>query len=159
MIAPVLPPRINVRSPLPFVLAAWLAVLVAGLFCFSGCASTPGDRTTIARVAVSYATYKVIENNPDHAPRIVAISQAVREVAGGETFNTVALLDTFIRSQIKWERLSAADTLLAHMLLDEIKRQLIAKVGDGALTSDKLLVVGEVAGWIEDAAKAATPVR
>lgn len=134
-----------------------LILLLAAVLGLSGCATTPQDRSTIARVAVTYATCKVIENNPDHGPRILVISQAVRQVAGGESFNTVALLDTFIRSQIKWERLSAADTLLAHVLLDEVKRQLTAKVGSGVLTSDKLLVVSEVAGWIEDAVRAAVP--
>ncbi len=126
---------------------------------FAGCAtSTNGTRTVspaVAQLGVTYATMKVIENNPAYGPRIVAIAQSVKAVAGGETVSTVALLDAYIRSQIDWSKItSPADRQVISLLLTEIKYQMEQRIGTGVLTSDKLIVVSQVARWIEDAAKA-----
>lgn len=138
---------------LPFIAA--LALL------FSGCATTAGqssDQTKLlAKVAVSYAVIKVADKHPEKAAKILAISHEVRAIAGGESFNTVDLLMAFVRANVDFSKLDPADRMLAGILLDTIGAQLKDRVGSGVLTPDKLLIVGEVAGWIEDAARLAAP--
>lgn len=142
-----------------------VSVLCSIVLLFSGCASTgtsgqmPEQGKIAARIAVTYATMKVIEKKPGYAGQIVAIAGLVRQVTSGDKVTTVALLDTFIRSQIDFSKLSPADAMVVSILLDEVKIQLEAKVGTGQFNSANLVVVSEVVGWIETAAKASTPVK
>lgn len=130
-------------------------------FLFPGCQSantsglSPDQTKLIAKVAVSYAVMKVADKHPEKAARIIVIAHEVRQVAGTDGFSTVDLLMTFIKAKVDLSKLSPADQMLAGILLDEISAQLKARVGTGVLTPDKLLVVGEVAGWVEDAARLA----
>jgi hypothetical protein len=139
-----------------------ILVLVAVLFAaasFSGCASTGGSQTQLlAKAAVQYAVFKVSEKSPEKAARILVISHSVREIAGKDGFNTVDLLVDAIRIRANVASLSPADQMLANLLIDAVGSELKARIGTGTLSTDKLLIVGEVAGWIEDAAKIAAPV-
>ena len=136
-----------------------LAVALSALLLFSGCATTDSGsgRQLVAKLAVTYATMKVIERNPGHAQRIIEISQTVKEAAGGGKAATVKLLVELIKAEIRWNTLSAADAMIVNLLVDEIGAQLTARIGDGQLDSVNLLVVAEVASWIEQAAKASAP--
>lgn len=138
---------------------AFTILFCAAMFYFTGCASTGNtdQMKLIERAAVSYAVIKVIDKHPEKAAKVLAISHAVRQVAGTDGFNTVDLLMAFVRSKADFSKLDPADQMLAGVLLDAVQAELKSRVGGGVLTSDKLLIVGEVAGWIEDAAKMVTP--
>lgn len=139
------------------ILLAAISLLFAGCATTDGTGVSPDQTKLLAKVAVSYAVIKVADKHPEKAAKILAISHEVRAIAGGEGFNTVDLLMTFVRAKVDLSKLDPADQMLAGILLDTIATQLKAKVGSGVLTSDKLLIVGEVAGWIEDAARIAAP--
>lgn len=117
----------------------------------------PEQGRIAAHIAVTYATMKVIEKNPGYAGQIVAIAGLVKQVTSGDKVTTVALLDTFVRSQIDFSKLSPADAMVVNILLDEVKVQLEAKIGTGQFTSANLVVVSEVVGWIQEAATASAP--
>lgn len=131
-------------------------------FSFVGCTTTGSNDAArnelIAQAAVVYATAKVVENNPAYGPRIAQIAGEVRSVAKGEAFGTVDILIQFVRAKIEWEKLSPADTAMVNLLLDAVRIELIARLGAVELPTDRMLVVEKVAGWIEQAAIAATPV-
>lgn len=137
------------------IITVALLALVGGLL-LAGC-STFTEHKAVTKLAVQYATIKVIEKNPDKAPRIVEIAQFVRTNAGSETAATVALLETAVRAQIDWTKLDPADTILVDTLIVTVRDELIARLGDGPLAGDQLLVVAEVAGWIQDAALLTAP--
>jgi len=129
---------------------------------FVGCGTTTNqqDQTKlIAKVAVSYVTMKIIERNPQYVARIIAITEAVKQASSGSSVSTVALLDTYIRAQIDWSKLPPADSMVIGILLDEVKVQLESRIGTGQLTGANLLIVSEIAGWIEDSAKLAQPTK
>lgn len=135
-----------------------ISLLLASLLLLSGCATTGGnvasqDKQPIAKIAVTYATMKVIENNPEYAARIIAIAEGVKLVTAGDTVNTVALLNAYIKAQVDWTKLSPADAMMIQMLLGEVGTQLEQRLGAGTFTGANVLVVSQVAGWIEDAAK------
>lgn len=140
--------------------ASLLLVFSLGLLCAPGCTTTAGGKSTlspvVAQIAVQYGVMKVVEKNPAYGPRIVQIAQSVKEAAKGNVSATVATIDALIRSQIHWEKLSPADTQLVELTLSAIEAELEARVGAGVLAPDKLLVVSQVAGWISDAATAAS---
>ncbi|BET67170.1 hypothetical protein ASA1KI_20880 [Opitutales bacterium ASA1] len=132
------------------------SVLCLAVFVLTGC-STVSERPAVAQLAVQYATLKVIENNPAHAARVAEIAAFVRESAGNQTAPSVALLETAVRAQIDWSRLDAADTLLVDSLVSLVAAELSARLGDGPLAPEHVLVVAQVAGWIERAAAIGAP--
>lgn len=141
----------------------WISVFVAfhALVILSlvnvRCTTTGQPSPVVAQIAVEYAVMKFCENNPSHAPRVAEIARNVKAAASGNVSATVATLDALVRSQIKWEKLTPADTQLVNLLLDAIEAELTARVGAGTLDPQKLLVVQQVAGWIETAASVTQP--
>jgi hypothetical protein len=128
-------------------------VLAASLL-LAGCQSTEVSDTkkVAARLAVTYATMKVIENNPAYGKRIVAIATEVEAAAGGDSASTVALLGELIKAKINWGSMSPADSMLVGILVDEVVAQLAERIGTGKLEGPQLLAIKEVAGWIKQAA-------
>lgn len=133
------------------------AILAISCVSFLASCSTVSERPILAQVAVQYATIKVLENNPEHAPRVVEIARFVRENAGNSTASSVALLEAAVRAQIKWEKLDPADTVLVDLLIVTVRDELTARLGDGPLSPEQALVVAQVAAWIESAALMAQP--
>lgn len=127
-----------------------LAVLLASLTLPS--CSTISEHPALAQLAVQYAVVKVLDNNPQHAPRVVEIATFLEENAGATQATTVLLLEQLVRAQINWDRLDAADKILVDALIVAVRQELVARLGDGPLTGDNVLVVKEVAGWIKNAA-------
>jgi predicted negative regulator of RcsB-dependent stress response len=123
---------------------------------FTSC-STISERPVLAQVAVQYATIKVLQNNPDRAPRVIEIAQFIRANAGNEQAATVALLEAAVRSQIDFSKLDPADAMLVDILIATVREELVARLGDGVLSPEHVLLVAEVAGWIESAALLSAP--
>lgn len=127
-----------------FIVPAILAVLL------SACSTTggqPSNATT--ELLVQYATLKVIANNPERAQRVVTIAQQALDQLSDPTASvTVALIENAVRSQIHWEKLDPADTLLANALISMVHDELVARVGDGLLPADKLVQVKAVLEWV-----------
>lgn len=150
----------SVLFPMKMKLVSIILALAFGLGAFVGCASTSADQQkVIAKLAVSFAVLKVADKSPEKAARIVAIAQEVKALAGSDGANTVDLLMSLVRAKVAAQKLDAADQLLAGALVDMVGTELKTRLGSGVLTSDKLLVVGEVAGWIVDAAAGVTVTK
>lgn len=128
--------------------------LVGAVFLTSGC-QTIKERPAVAQLAVQYATIKVVEKNPDRAARVIEIAAYIKANAGNSSAASVALLEVAVRKQIDFERLDAADTFLVDTLIGLVRDELVARLGDGPLSPENALIVAQVAGWIEDAAKMA----
>ena len=138
-------------------LIAIILALSIGTGAFTGCVTTgtgptPATQKAIAKLAVQYAVLKVANNNPEKAAKAAAIAVQVKALAGGQGANTVDLLIAIVRVEVGKLNLKAEDALLADALVDLVAQELEARLGSGVLTSEKLLIVGEVAGWIVDAA-------
>ena len=131
-----------------------IVLLAVTPMAFIGCASGTSSAQTqvVAKLAVQYAVIKVADKNPEKARRIVAIAKEVSALAGTENAGTVDLLVALIRSKVNFSKLDAADTLLVNALIDAIAVELKAKVGEGPLLPEKILVVKQVADWVVDAA-------
>lgn len=138
-----------------FTLSIVALALTVGAYAFlsSGCSSAnQADTKLIAQIAVQYGVGKVLENNPSYAQRVADIAGEVSKAAGGES-STVAAVMELARSKIDWTKLSPADRTLVNTLLLTIQSELTRRIQDGVLSPEKALLVQEVAGWIEAAAK------
>lgn len=129
-------------------------IVIAAVLSMTGCA-TFKDHETTTKLAVNYATMKYIEKAGDSASQ-VARAVRVRNVAtqllavAGSDSITIALLKTAAMSQLP-PGLTPADRALASALIDAAVDELLKKIGDGVLTSDAVLQVKTVIGWIVEA--------
>jgi C4-type Zn-finger protein len=127
------------------ILATFCALTLAGC-------TTTSIPPIAAQVAVQYATLRVLEDHPEYAPRILEITSSVRQAAAGDASATVAMIDSLIRSQINWSKLSPADAMVVNTLLLAIRSELEQRIGSGVLDSQAMLTIAQVATWIEQAA-------
>lgn len=156
--------RFRARKSIEVIPAARVLPLVVALGAGAMLLALPACQTVeqhpgLAQLAVQYATVKIAQNNPDHVPRIVAIAGQVRAAAGGDSANTVDMLVALARTKIDFAQLDPADRLLVDALLAEVGAQLRERLGPGLLGPEQLLVVAQVAGWIEAAALSVGPAR
>lgn len=137
--------------PYKYIIAALAAFALAYLaFGLSGCKTTKGDRDAIARIAVTYATLKVVDGDLERAAKIRQVATLARSAIEGDRAPTVAALIEIARKEIRWDKLDAADTVLVQLLLSEIERALLERLGEGELVEGGGLVVSKVLKWIED---------
>lgn len=131
-------------------------IATAAAFCFflTACQSIESSPVT-ARLAVSYATLKVIENtDAEHQQArreaIHKIATDAKSLLAGEAV-TLPLLEAAIRERIDFGKLSPADTFLANALLAAVIQELQNRVGLGTLAPAQVLVVNMVLDWVIEA--------
>jgi uncharacterized protein YceK len=135
-----------------------LVVLAVGL-ALSGCAALNQiPESTAAKLTVQQATLRVIDEDVERALRVQELTETVGYYVEQEKI-TVELIDTYLRSQIKWQELSLADGQLLVMLLDELRLRLDERIGDGLLDPDDKVVIATVLRWVYDAAALAVLMR
>ncbi len=118
----------------------------------TGCAWLEENETS-ARVLTTYATLKVIDEDPEKARRVEEIALEVLQLADSDPQTTIQRLVGEARSHIRWERLDAADSLLVNALLIELEVRLQERYGDGIIPEDARLTVRTLAGWVIEAAR------
>lgn len=129
-----------------------IILALAAMLVVSGCAMlTEGDSQ--ARLVTMYATLKVVDGDAGKATRVEEIATEVQEYASQETFLTVDLLIAAIRDRVPWHDLDAADELLVNALLDELRNELIRRLGSDVLPEDLRLAVENVTGWVISASR------
>lgn len=120
----------------------------------SGCALTTLQSNPSARLAVTYATLKVIEDGADpqqRAEKVLSIATEAREFIETDALN-LSQLEAALRARLADENLSPSDQLLADALILTVVAELEAKVGSGMLSPEQKLTVGTVLGWVITAA-------
>lgn len=119
-----------------------------------GCTVLENSPVT-ARLTVSYATLKVIENAPTEQQqarreRIHDIASDAKTIVSGEAV-TIALLEAAIRERIDTSKLSPADAFLANALIETVMQELLTRVGTGMLDQTQVIAVNTVLDWVIEA--------
>jgi hypothetical protein len=137
-------------SGLAFALV--FAIMLAGAVFSSGCKSS---ETVAARVAVSYATAKLIEKQTGveeraaQAREILAVLDKVEELAQSDS-TSIDALRAYVAQRL--DHLSPADRMLAGVLIDVAYEALKEKVGTGVIDPEKLVKIREVLAWVREGA-------
>lgn len=116
-------------------------------------------QTALAQIAVQRAVYEVIKDHPGRAERIVQIATQVEAVAGGEVAATPAILESVIRSQIKWTELAPPDVQMVDSLITLLRVELENQFAKITVDEQKLLVVKTVASWVRQTAQLYVPAK
>lgn len=138
----------------------YLLALLAVSLVFTGCSSTQLSTPTAkvaGKIAVQYATIKVLKNNPTKAQALLDIAKTVKAVAGTEGFDTVDALIALIKTKVDFSHYAPEDAFLANSLIDLIGIELKDAVGAGRIPTAKLPAIAEVASWVEEQARLSIP--
>lgn len=131
------------------------ATLAASLMLMGGCA-TLNENEGSAKLIVTYATLKVIEQGDtpaeqaERAQKIHKVASDAKTFLAGDSV-TIGLLQQAILDQIEPLELSPADAYLASALVQVVIAELQERVGAGVLDPDQLYQASTVLGWVIDA--------
>jgi len=137
-----------------------MAALLALTLC-AGC-SFVEERESQAELVTKYATLKVIKGDPARADRVEDVASEVLRFVDNSTPSTVEALISFVRAEIRWDKLDEADALLVEALLIEVKYQLKALVCDDEanlnecedfIPADLKITTQKIARWVVEAAQ------
>lgn len=128
------------------ILIALTSILVT-----SGCSQLPKGAQ---RVAVSYGTHRFIDQDSERAAAVIDHIDSIRSRTGYTRTLTLAELETWIRQEIRWDRLGPGEGELLSSLIAEVSASLQRRAREEQLLPDEVEVrVRTILGWIEDAAK------
>lgn len=134
-----------------------IALLVCVSVVMSGCAGVTRaveESPTTARLAVQYATMKVIEQSSHiTAADVLDHVERVRSIVTNDKPITLAALTNEVREGIRWDRLSPADAMLLDALLMEAEAQLWARIGEGLLSAEAKATISTLLDWIANSAR------
>ena len=131
--------------------------LAAAIFVYtviSGCTLTQDAR---AKLAVQYATLKLIESDDDPAAKAARIRLVAHEalyLTDRDDRVTAALIESAVRRTINWGALSLADRMAADALSTAIREEVEARVGSGDLDPEAVISVQTVLSWVIEASYA-----
>lgn len=134
--------------------------LIALAICLglAGCPLTKPDsaESQVAKIAVQYATAKFIAKAPEgqqstRAGKITAIVSDIEALAKGESV-TLEFLEEAIRRNIPRD-LAPEDLVAVNALTGLVLSELRARVTDGVLKPEQVVVVSAVASWIVETAE------
>lgn len=143
-----------VKAHLTAVITAFLtALLVIALVAGCGLNQWAQDNPRTARAVTTYATLKVVKGDPARADRVVEITENVMAYAEDVAHLTVDALIVAIRSEIRWNRLDMADTVMINELLELLREELTRYFGGVEIPPDMALTVNVLGEWVISAAQ------
>lgn len=135
------------------LMIAAIAAMLTGCGALQSATQWAQDNELAAELITSQATLRVIDDDVVRANRVLEIASDLRERVDGARPPSIAQLVGYVESEIRWDRLSAADEDLLRMLLARAESDLTERFGDGVLSADERIGVLQFVGWIEAAAQ------
>lgn len=136
-------------------------MLFAFSFYFAGCATAPSGARTFtpqgrlfAHLGTSIAVGKFCDANPHYTARVAQIAGEIRAMTADGVFSTVDDVMAAVAGKIHLGTLSAEEQAMLRDMLAALTAELKDRIPQAQITSEYLLTVSEIAGWIEDSARA-----
>ena len=125
------------------------ALIVMFAMFFSGCAVLETIAKDENKLAVQYATLKVIDGDTQKAEQLKAWITEARNYVDTSAEVSVSYLAEEARIRIKGKITDPADTLLAMDILNEAERRIGERLGEGPLEQEQRVKLLTVFDWIE----------
>ena len=125
------------------------AIIVMFAMLFSGCAVLETIAKDENKLAVQYATLKVIDGDTQKANQLKGWITEARNYVDGSAEVTVSYLADEARARISDKISDPADMLLAMAVLNEAERRIRERLGDGLLKQEQRVSLLTVLDWIE----------
>jgi len=125
------------------------AITVMFAMLFSGCAVLETIAKDENKLAVQYATLKVIDGDTQKSDRLKSWLTEARNYVDNGAEVSVSYLADEARIRIKDKISDPADMLLTMAVLNEAERRIQERLGDGALAEGERVKLLTVFDWIE----------
>jgi len=125
------------------------SVIVIFAMLFSGCAVLETIAKDENKLAVQYATLKVIDGDTQKAEQLKAWITEARNYVDTSAEVTVSYLADEARVRISGKISDPADMLLAMAILNEAERRIGERLGEGPLKEEQRVKLLTVFDWIE----------
>ena len=125
------------------------SVIVIFAMLFSGCAVLETIAKDENKLAVQYATLKVIDGDTQKAEQLKAWITEARNYVDTSAEVTVSYLADEARVRISGKITDPADTLLVMAVLNEAERRIGKRLGEGPLEQEQRVKLLTVFDWIE----------
>jgi lysyl-tRNA synthetase class I len=117
---------------------------------FSGCAVLETIAKDENKLAVQYATLKVIDGDTQKSDRLKSWLTEARNYVDTSAEVTVSYLADEARVRISGKISDPADMLLAMAVLNEAERRIRERLGEGLLEQEQRVNLLTVFDWIEE---------
>jgi len=125
------------------------SVIVIFAMLFSGCAVLETIAKDENKLAVQYATLKVIDGDTQKAEQLKGWITEARNYVDTSAEVTVSYLADEARVRISGKISEPADMLLAMAILNEAERRIGERLGEGPLKQEQRVKLLTVFDWIE----------
>jgi lysyl-tRNA synthetase class I len=126
------------------------AIIVMFAMLFSGCAVLESIAKDENKLAVQYATLKVIDGDTQKANQLKGWITEARNYVNTSAEVTVSYLADEARVRISGKISDPADMLLAMAVLNEAERRIRERLGEGLLEQEQRVNLLTVFDWIEE---------
>ena len=126
------------------------SVVVMFAMLFSGCAVLESIAKDENKLAVQYATLKVIDGDMQKANQLKGWITEARNYVDTSAEVTVSYLADEARVRISGKISDPADMLLAMAVLNEAERRIGERLGEGPLEQEQRVNLLTVFDWIEE---------
>ena len=126
------------------------AIIVMFAMLFSGCAVLETIAKDENKLAVQYATLKVIDGDTQKSDRLKSWLTEARNYVDNGAEVSVSYLAEEARIRIKDKISDPADMLLAMAVLNEAERRIGERLGEGLLEQEQRVNLLTVFDWIEE---------
>jgi len=126
------------------------AIMVMFAMLFSGCAVLETIAKDENKLAVQYATLKVIDGDTQKSDRLKSWLTEARNYVDNGAEVSVSYLADEARIRIKDKISDPADMLLAMAVLNEAEKRIQERLGEGDLSEGERVKLLTVFDWIEE---------
>lgn len=132
----------------------WTKNVIFVLFALvlAGCSFVETLQPDTKRLAVTYATAKIIDTNADRAARVLDLVEQGRAFIESDAEVSIDALYSGVMDRIEWQKIDPADRILIEEILKNARERLKDEIGIGLLQPDERVKVVKVLDWIESAA-------
>ena len=129
-------------------------ILLLGLA--TGCAKIGrfmNENEALSQITVEAATAHVLYEHPNWKKGTARITAGAMAIIDGKLEMDLASIDTFVRSEINWSRLTPEEQVLVSTLITQVRVDLRDSfLARGLKPDEQLVVVKQVLGWINGVA-------
>ena len=126
-----------------------LSICIAAAVAISGCSLLDTVVKDENKLAVQYATLKVIDGDMQKAEQLKGWITEARNYVDNGAEVTVSYLADEARARIRDKISDPADTLLVMAVLNEAERRIGKRLGEGPLEQEQRVKLLTVFDWIE----------
>jgi hypothetical protein len=118
-----------------------------------GCGTLTLSQTSDIRTTVRLATVLYISDDQERAEDVLFVVEETRRDINSLQAVSIAKVADFVRENILWQELTPLEAVAAEGLITRLEMAIANEIRNAELPPDKLVLIGNVLDWVEDAVR------